>query len=213
MKTTFWKQAGSFVEQNLKAIGVLLAAVLLILVIVGVLRDVAATREKEASELLFQARAKSEVLAKTDEKAAADAFDTLIQKYPSSRAAFEAELLAGDVWMAKNKFSEAEKRYALAAEKAQDNFSKLLALYNLGAAQENEGAFDRAVQSYGGAEAVKASEFMRPELLMAEARCYEALKNVAKATELYKIIQDKYAAQTFYSGAAAVFLSELSLKH
>jgi TolA-binding protein len=177
-----------------------------------VLRDVAATREKEASELLFQVRVKSEALAKTDDKAAADSYDTLIQKYPSSRAAFEAELLAGDIWMAKDKYTEAEKRYSAATEKAQDNFSKLLALYNLGAAQENAGEFDRAVQSYSSAEAVKTSEFMRPELLMSEARCYEALKNIAKATEIYKLIQDKYPAQTFYSGAAAVFLSELSTK-
>lgn len=202
----------NFIEQNFKAIVVLFAAfVLAVLIVIG-LRQMSETREKEASELLFQAHGKAAELVKTDVNAAASAYDLLLEKYPRTRAAFDANLQIGDYWMEKGKYDEAAKRYAQAAAKSQDNFSKILAQYNLGAAYESAGEYQEAVKSYENAQAIKAAEFLRPELLMAEARCYEALKNLSKASEIYKLIQDKYMAKSFYSGAASVFLSEIAAK-
>jgi hypothetical protein len=66
------------------------------------------------------------------------------------------------------------------------------------------------VKAYGDALNISGSDFLRPEILMAQARCYEALHQAAKAIEIYKTVQDKYATRSYYSGAASAFEKQLS---
>jgi len=86
-----------------------------------------------------------------------------------------------------------------------------LATYSKAIAEEVAGQFDQAVKSLDFASQMKGSEFLKPEILMAQARSYEALKNFSKAAEIYKTIQEKYASKTYYSNAAAAFLGKISI--
>ena len=197
--------------KNWKALAAACGAILLLALVVGVWKSREAERDRAASNLLYEIQAQSKSLIASKKYAEAEKmFDPLFEKYSGTRAAFEAQLQMGDLWMDAESYPEAVKRYEKAADIAKDPFSKVLVRYNLGIAKESAGQFQEAVVSYEDALSTKGSEFLRPEILMAEARCYEALNQVAKAVGIYKTVQEKYAAKTYYSGAASAFEKQLT---
>jgi tetratricopeptide (TPR) repeat protein len=110
-------------------------------------------------------------------------------------------------------YDKAIAHYQKAADEAADPFSKLLSIYNVGTARESQGKLDEAVKAYEQALAISGSDFLRPEILMAQARCYEALNQGKKAIEIYKTVEDKYASRSYYSGAASAYEKQLSAKN
>ena len=86
----------------------------------------------------------------------------------------------------------------------------MLSHYTLGVAKETAGKLQEAVAEYEDALKAQGSDALRPEILMAQARCFEALKQPAKAIELYKTVQEKFATRSYYSGAASAFEKQLS---
>jgi TolA-binding protein len=180
---------------------------------VGLWNEHRSNRELAATNALYDAqlKAKDLVVAKHLDEAE-KSFDRLLADYPNSRAAYEAELQIGDVWMEAKNFDKATAHYEKASQLGKDSFSKLLALYNLGIAQESAGKFSEAVATYEQTIKAEGSDFLRPEVLMAQARCYEALKENQKAIEVYKTVQEKFATRTYYSSAASAFEKQLTAK-
>jgi tetratricopeptide (TPR) repeat protein len=205
------KGISAFFEENWKFVLSLVAVLVVVGGTVGIWNERKKAREKEATNFLYDTQVSVRALSEQKKfKEAEAALQPLLEKYPGTRAAYEAQLQMGDLWMENGAFAEAVKSYQLAADNAKDAFSKLLAKYNLGIAEESAGKFQEAVASYDDAMKVEGSDFLKPEILMAQARCFEALKNLPKAAEIYQQIQKDFASRSYYSGAAAAFERLLS---
>ncbi len=200
-----------FFTENWKLLTAAAVAVVLVVGGVGFWKERKSSQEQAASALLFEAQTQAQgPLAQKNISEVEKIFAPLLEKYPRSRAAYEATLQIGDLWMDAGSFAEAVKRYDQAVGMAKDSFSKLLAKYNAAVAKEAAGQYQEAVQSYEEARNTEGSDFLKPEILLAQARCFEALKQVNKAVEIYQEIQKKFADRAYYSGAAAAFEKQLS---
>jgi tetratricopeptide (TPR) repeat protein len=195
---------------------VVVAAVMAVLVLAGgfmVWRDRQQAWDQAASNALYEAQAQArEFVLKKQYAEAEKVYAPLFEKFPGSRAAYEGELQVGDFWTDGKNFDQAVVHYEKAVRIASDAFSRVLAKYNLGIAQESAGKYQDAVSTYEETQKLDGSDFLRPEVMMAEARCYEALKEPKKAIELYKAVQEKYASRSYYSGAASAFEKQLTAK-
>jgi|GEM_PF-5116504 len=196
-----------------KVLAGVIGAVLVLVAFVGIWGEMKGRQEREATNHLYDAQVKSRQ-AVTDKKFedAEKAYQPLFDKYEGTRSAFEGHLQLGDVWMDAGNFEKAIGHYGLALKSANDPFSKLLAHYTLGVAKESSGKYQDAVGEYEEALKAQGSDFLRPEILMAQARCFEALQQPAKAIELYKTVQDKFATRSYYSGAASAYEKQLATK-
>lgn len=186
-------------------------ALVLVLGIVGVWSEMQGRRDREATNMLYEAQtsARKAMEAKKPEDAE-KAYEALLAKHKGTRAGYEARLQLGDLWMDSANYDKAIPHYQAAVDASKDPFSRLLALYTLGVARESSGKFQEAVAAYEEAQKAPGSDFLRPEILMAQARCFEALQQPAKAIELYKTVQDKFASRSYYSGAASAYEKQLA---
>lgn len=207
------KSFSDTLADNWKLLLATIVAALVVISGIGMWKERGANRELAATNALYDAqlKAKDLVAAKQPDEAE-KSFDKLLADYPASRAAYEAELQIGDFWMEAKNFDKATAHYKKATQLGKDSFSKILALYNLGIAQESAGKFKEAVDTYEQTVKADGSDFLRPEVLMAQARCFEALKENEKAIAVYKTVQEKFAARTYYSSAASAFEKQLAAK-
>lgn len=205
------KGLSDFFAANWKFVAGLLTAVVVVLAVAGFWNHRGQVNEREATNMLYDAQVASRVFVAEKNIAEAEkSFQSLVEKFPKSRATYEAHLQMGDLLMEAGNPAEAMKRYEKAASIAGDSFSKLLARYNLGIAREQAGQYQEAVASYADALTMEGSDFLKPEILMAQARCFEALKQVAKAIEIYQSIQKDFANRSYYSGAASAYEKQLT---
>lgn len=195
-----------WVETNWKLILGLVAALCVVVAVWGIWRERAKSQEMAATNLLFELQEQARPLVEAKKlKEAEEKLSAVWVKYPSSRAAYEAQLQMGDFWMEAASFDAAAALYEKSSKIAKDSFSKVLAKYNMAIAVESAGKFQEAALIYEEVQSLQGSDFLKPELMMAQARCLESATNVAKAIEIYQKIQKDFAARTFYSSAAAAF--------
>jgi len=200
-----------FFVDNWKAVAGAIAAVVVLLAGYGIYSESQRSREAKATDALYEAQKTARTLAEQKKFPEADAALSKVgEEYSGTRAAFEAAIQSGDLFMDAGTYPEAVKRYDQAAKAANDPFSKILARYNLGIAKESAGQFQEAVAAYDDALNTKGSDFLKPEILMAQARCYEALNQAPKALGIYNQVQKDFASNTYYSGAAAGFAAKLA---
>jgi tetratricopeptide (TPR) repeat protein len=199
------------VKQQWKVLAAVVGTALVLLVILGFWKDAQARRDRDATNMLYDAQSSArKAMEQKKPEDAEKAYEPLLTKYKGTRAGYEARLHLGDVWMEAGDFEKASAHYQQAVESSSDPFSRLLALYTLGVARESAGKFQEAVTAYEEALKAQGSDFLRPEVMMAQARCYEALQQPAKAIELYKSVQEKFASRSYYSGAASAYEKLLS---
>ena len=201
----------NFFAENLKLLLALLGAILVIAAIVLFFQAKHEAKEREAANALFEMRKMTDPLTQAkDYKSAAGILETVVEKFPGTRASFEANLMIADCFVDAKLPEKAIPYYTKAASEAPDNFTKVLALYSKGIAEESAGKVSEAVQSLDAAMKTSGSQFLTPEILMAQARSYEAMKNFAKAAEVYKTVEEKFANKSYYSSAAAAFLAKIN---
>jgi tetratricopeptide (TPR) repeat protein len=206
-----WEAFAEKAAEQWKLLLGLVVAVLAVIAAMGLMNSIHARKELAASNSLYEAQvAAHKAVADKKYDVAEQAYASVIDAHKGTRAAFEAELLAGDMLMDAGSYEKAAGYYQHAVSDATDPFSKLLAIYTIGTAKESAGKYDEAVKAYEEALSTAGSDFLRPELLMAEARCYEALNQPKKAIEIYKTVQEKYASRSYYSGAASAYEKQLS---
>ncbi|MGZ3702291.1 MAG: tetratricopeptide repeat protein [Bdellovibrionota bacterium] len=202
------------VAEQWKILGAVLGVVLVAVAAIGISNEVHSRHELAGTNALYDAQtAAHKAVAEKKFDQAEQIYSAMIDQHSGTRAAFEAELQLGDIWMDAGNYDKAVTYYQKAAAESADPFSKLLATYTIGIAKESAGKFDEAVKSYEDALAINGSDFLRPEVLMAQARCLEALNQGKKAIEIYKTVEDKYASRAYYSGAASAFEKQLSAKN
>lgn len=200
----------TLLDQNKKNIFIAVGVLVLAVLVIGLWQDQKSKKNAQATNALYDVQVKARELSAQKKFAEAEkAFDPIFEKYSGSRAAYEAQLQIGDIWMDAGNFAEAGKRYDEAVKMASDTFSKVLAQYSVGIAKESAGQFQEAVSSYEDALKTQGSDFLRPEILMAQGRCFESLKQNDKAIAVYKSVEEKYPNRTYYSGAASAYEKQL----
>ncbi len=208
-----FEKAVEKVADQWKIVASLLGLALVAVALYGVMNEARARKDREATNLLYDAQiAARKAVSEKKFEDAEKAYTPLLEKHKGTRAAFEAELQLGDIWMDAGNFDKAVAHYQKGAGLASDSFSRLLATYTIGIARESAGKLEEAVKAYEEALSIQGSDFLRPEILMAQARCFEALNQAKKAIEIYKTVQDKYATRSYYSGAASAYEKQLSAK-
>ncbi|NUM89013.1 MAG: hypothetical protein HUU37_07400, partial [Bdellovibrionales bacterium] len=176
----------------------------------GIHKDRTAKREATAASVLFETReAASKEVNTRKFDAAVERFQDLMKRYAGTRAAYEARLVVGDIWMDAELPEKAAASYADAFSVAPDEFSRLLARYNESLAWESGKGWEKALEGYRDAMKFKGADFLKPELLMAQARCLEALKRWTEARGVYEEIRRNFAEKSFYTNAATAFLNAL----
>jgi predicted negative regulator of RcsB-dependent stress response len=199
-----------FFVDNWKAVAGAIAAVVVLIAGYAIWNEMHQAREARATDALYDAQKIARAAAEQKKIPEADAaLQKVSTEFSGTRAAFEASLQAGDLYMDAGTYPQAVERYDQAAKAAKDAFSRILARYNLGIAKESAGQFQEAVAAYDDALNTNGSDFLKPEIMMAQARCYEALNQAPKALSIYQEVQKNYAGNTYYSGAAAGFASKL----
>lgn len=201
------------VADQWKLLAAIIGAVLVVLALVGGWKEMRARNERNATNFLYETQTTArKFVAEKKLEDAEKVYAPLLEKYKGTRAAFEAELQMGDMWMDAANYDRATVHYDNASKMTSDSFSRLLAHYNVGVAKETAGKLGEAVAAYEAALSTQGSDFLRPEILMAQARCYEVLNQAKKAIDIYKTVQEKYAGRAYYSGAASAYEKQLSAK-
>lgn len=133
---------------------------------------------------------------------------TVAENYPGTRASFEAVLQIGNLYYDHQSPEKAILWFSKAADGAPAQLEKASALSALGHAQENAGKFSDALQSYD--KAINLGEgSLQGDLLLAKARCEEALHDVAQARSTYDQILAKLP-ETESSRIATILKNELT---
>jgi predicted negative regulator of RcsB-dependent stress response len=200
----------NFLTTNAKKIAIALGAIVLVLLAIGIVSDWKQRKQAEAANAFYDL--KNKAASESQPATAAGRYVDFAKKYSGTPSGFEAAITAADLYTEAKDYTAALAQYSFAAEHAPDNFTKTLALYNRGVAQENAGKFQDAVASFEQAAKNAESDSLKPELLLSQARAYESLGDSKKAIDLYRSIQDKYSAKPYYANMAAAFLAKIQTK-
>ncbi|MBY0472650.1 hypothetical protein K2X30_15905 [bacterium] len=133
--------------------------------------------------LYFTAKAKGNQEAANALFLAKDNTDKLrdvVQKFPSSRAAFEARLALGDYYFNHNEAEKSLEWYQGAADTAHNGFEKALSLYSLGYSFEKVDKHADAATAFEKGVGMGIAG-LKGELLLGAGRNYSLAKNKAKA--------------------------------
>ena len=199
-----------WIIQNIRPITYMVGAVVALLVLAAGVSEYLKHREQKAVESLYTAREKVEALpaaARAGEGVAL--LEKVVTDNGRTRAAYEAIIGIADIHADAKNYAEAAKQYARAADKAPDDFAKVMATYNKAGAEEFAGDCPAAIASYGALEKQKAAKFLAPEALLAQGRCLETIKDYATASQIYMKIQNEFPGNAYYSNAAQVFLEKI----
>jgi tetratricopeptide (TPR) repeat protein len=124
-------------------------------------------------------------------------FSAVSEQFPGTRAAFEANMTVGDLYLDHGDAAKAIPAFEKAVTEAPKSLDRANALSGLGYSRENAGHPAEALQAYE--DALKVGEAsLKGDLLLSVARSHELLKEPDKARSTY----DEIIAQLPNTGAA-----------
>jgi tetratricopeptide (TPR) repeat protein len=134
-------------------------------------------------------------------------FKEVISKYPKTRAGFEAHMDLASLY-----FDHGDDFNALAwlqkAELLASDRQDQIAVYSaIGYAQENLSKSSEAVEAFQKAIRL-GDKAQKGDLLLAVARCYEALHDMAKARSIYDQVSSEFSGSE-YAKSAELLKSQL----
>lgn len=109
---------------------------------------------------------------------------TLDQKFPSTRAAYEARLLLGKLYFDHQDAAKAMPWLQKAVESAPNKLEKTMALATLGYAQERAGDMKAAAETFEKAYQ-QGEAAVRGDVMLSQGRVALALNDKAKARSIY----------------------------
>lgn len=122
------------------------------------------------------------------------------EKYSSVRAGYESALLLGDLYLDHGDAAKALPWYQTAYSRAPRGYERAALGYTLGVTHENLGHTKESLEAYQ--KALNSGEnALKPELLLAVARVYEATGDLVKAKNSYDEVLQSFPA-TEYSKTA-----------
>ena len=115
----------------------------------------------------------------------------IVDQYGSTNAGKRAALLLGRVYMATEKFAEANDAFQIAKD-AEHELIQAAALAGVASVAETEGKYAEAASHYDEAAARFQSEISRPLYLFGAAKNYENAANDEEAIKRYREIATEY---------------------
>lgn len=132
---------------------------------------------------------------------------SISEKYAGVRAGYESALLLGDLYLDHGDAAKALPWYKMAFSRAPRGYERAATGYTLGVTHENLGQMKEALEAYQSAMSSGESA-LKPELLLAVARSYEAAGDATKAKNSYDEVLQSFPA-TEYAKAAEIGKSRL----
>ena len=127
--------------------------------------------------------------------------------FPRTRPAYEARLRLGNLYFNHSHYEKALPWFEKATQTAPTKLEKALALSAVGYSYENLKKGNAAIQTFQ--KAIDLGETsIKGELLMAIARCYEAVQDPTKARSTYDQVLSELP-NTEYAKSAEVYKSQL----
>jgi TolA-binding protein len=118
------------------------------------------------------------------------AYRSVIERFPDTRAGYDARMTLGHIYLQHGQAAQAEDWLNQAASSSPRGVERGLALLALGYSREGQGKLKEALDSFNQALAT-GEEAVKADALMAAARSYEGLHDLANARATY----DKVIAQ------------------
>lgn len=119
------------------------------------------------------------------------ALEAVARDYDGISPGFDAKMVLGSLYFQHGSktedFANAGKWFESAAANAPQTENTVAALYGLGYAQEAQGKCDEAVKTFDKALNY-GNTLQQQDLMKSQARCYETLKDTAKAKSIYEKI-------------------------
>jgi len=131
----------------------------------------------------------------------------LDQQFNGTRAAQEARMLLGDLYYRHGHPAKATEWYQKAVQAASSGMDKALAYSAMGYALENSGKAAEAITAFEKAASTGEGS-VKGDALLAIARCYETLKDSAKARSTYDQVLSQLPS-TEYAKSAEALKSQL----
>lgn len=129
------------------------------------------------------------------------------KQYHGTRPGYDAELTLGKLYFDHGEFQKSIPWYKNAIDSAPESFEKTMAYYSLGYSLESLTQYNEAIAQYEKALSFGEAN-VKPDLLLAMARCQESAKDLAKAKSTYEKIVSEYP-NTQYAASAEVYLSAI----
>lgn len=126
----------------------------------------------------------------------------LVQQHAGTRAAYEAQLQLGGLYLEHANAEKAVPWFEKAVKSAPNPYEKTVALSAQAHALEDLGRHQDALQAYQSALEFGEAQF-KGQLLLAMARMHELLKDTAKARSTYDQIITQFPATEFAKAAEA----------
>ncbi len=152
----------------------------------------------EAGAVEFKRVAVTEKLPKT-----VAGLQAVISKFPGTRAAHEAEVLLGSLFLKHGEAPAAQGWFEKAAGSARGAFEKSVAYLNLGSVLEGQGKFKEAMENYerGASQGETAAQ---GELLLGVARAAAALKDAQRVKNSVEKIRSTFKDGEYVRSAEAL---------
>jgi TolA-binding protein len=135
------------------------------------------------------------------------AYRLVIDKFSGSRAAYDAQMALGHLYLQHGQAAPSEKFLSQAVASAPRGVEKALALSALGYAREAQGKLKEAADSFNQAAAT-GEDAVQGDVLLALARCYEGMNDPTNARATYDKVISKLP-NTEHARNAELFKAQL----
>lgn len=204
-----WADLNKLIVDNIRTISMAVGGLVIVLALVAGALELKHRKEATAVNALYEARESIESKKDADLAAKVAAFTNVVDAHGGTRAAYEALLAIGDLYMDAKDYDAGIAAYDRAVNAATEPFARVLALYNKATAQEIGQKCQEAITSYKVVLTEASAEFLKPEILMAQARCNEQIGDAGAAIALYQQVQDEFSDKAYYANSASVYLEKL----
>ena len=204
-----WADLHELIISNIRSISVAVGGLVLVLALAAGAVELKNRKEASAVTALYEARQEIEANKNIDLAGKVAALTKVADSHSGTRAAYEALLEIGDLHMDNKDYDAGISAYGQAVDAATEPFARVLARYNKATAQEIAQKCVEAIPSYAAVLAEPSAEFLKPEVLMAQARCNEQAGNNTAAIDLYQKLQDEFSDKAYYANSASVYLQKL----
>ncbi len=188
--------AGKFVRENQKSLGVIIGAIVALVVIyIGYQNYYLAPRAEKAANTMFKAEEYAAIDSLSDRAISGDGsfpgFEKVAEEYSNTKSANLANVYLGGLYLKKGEFQKAIDalgNYSATGSPVIDP----LVLGMIGDAYSELKDFGKAITYYKKAADKSANTFTSPLFLKKLGLCYEQEKDYDGALEAYKKIKDEF---------------------
>jgi tetratricopeptide (TPR) repeat protein len=188
----------NYVQDNKKSLTIIVgAAVLIVVAYFSYTNFILGPQEEKAQNAMFAAEryfSQDSLKQALNGDGTYPGFEQIAQDYGSTKSGNLANYYLGMTYLKKGDFEKAIE--ALKKYDAEDDVTGALALGGIGAANQELGRYDEALNFYKKAADYDENNFTKPLFLMKTGKVYEQQKNYSAALEVYNQIKKDFPTCT-----------------